>query len=330
MKILYIVATLPTKERPWVQPFVKSQIDSIRELGIEVGVLNLTESFGRGWQKYIRGIFRLRSLIRNGEFDLIHAHYSYCGIVGLFQRRLPLIVSLMGSDLGSILLGNVNYSLRSRIESFSGKFVARFSDFVIVKSEEMAGLIPFCKRKQVIPNGIDFSHFVPIDKELALSKFALPRNKAIVLFACDPKSSRKNIALAKKAFEILDEHDPGKYYFWNAWEQNHTMMPFIFNAADVMVFTSLFEGSPNLIKESMACNLPIVSVPVGDVPEMIKETKNCYIVDYDPDSIAEKLHKVLASGSRSNGREKIEYLRLELIALRIEALYKNVINFQEK
>jgi len=328
MKVLHIVAVLPTEQKPWAQPFVESQIDSIRNLGIEVEVLNLTESFGEGWQKYLRGIFKLRDILRYEEFDLIHAHYSYCGIVGLFQNRIPLLVSLMGSDLGSIMVADEKKTIRNRIESFSGKFIARFSDYLIVKSQEMAELIPFSKNIKVIPNGVDFNHFKPIDKAMALSKFDLPRKKRIVLFACDPQNARKNIALAKNAFEILNKQNPGEYYFWNAWEISHKMMPFVLNAADVLVFTSIFEGSPNLIKEAMACNLPIVSVAVGDVPEVISATKNCYIVDYEPNAIAEKLQTVLTSGSRSNGREMIEHLRIELIALRLKDLYYSILEAQ--
>lgn len=328
MKILYIVAVLPTKARPWVQPFVKTQIDSVRNLGISVDVLNLTKSFGEGRQKYLKGIFNLRKLLQNGGFDLIHAHYSYCGIVGMFQRRLPLVVSLMGSDVGSVKVESENISVRNRIESFSGKIVARFSDHVIVKSQEMAELIPFCKNIHVIPNGVDFYQFKPMDNELAKSKFDLPRNKVIILFACDPENTRKNITLAKEAFDILDSINPGKYYFWNAWEISHTMMPFVLNAADVLVFTSLFEGSPNLIKESMACNLPIVSVSVGDVPDVIKGTKNCFLVDYSPIKIAESIQEAISSGSRSNGREMIEHFKIESVAKRIEAVYREVLASQ--
>ena len=325
MKILYIVGVLPTKTKPWVQPFVKTQIDSVRNLGISVEVFNLTESFGDGWQKYLKGIFSLKKLLKNRGFDLIHAHYSYCGIVGMFQSRLPLVVSLMGSDLGSIKIESGHISVRNKLESFSGRFVARFSDHVIVKSQEMAELIPFCKNIYVIPNGVDFFQFKPIDSETAKSKFDLPRKKAIILFACDPENPRKNIALAKEAFDILDGQSPGRYYFWNAWEISHTMMPFVLNAADVLVFTSLFEGSPNLIKESMACNLPIVSVSVGDVPDVIRGAMNCYLVDYSPTQISERIQDVISSGSRSNGREKIKHLKIESVAKRIEAVYREVL-----
>lgn len=325
MKILSIVSVLPTKTKPWVQPFVKTQIDSLRDLGISVEVFNLTESFGEGWQKYLKGIFSLRKILQNSGFDLIHAHYSYCGIVGMFQSRLPLVVSLMGSDLGSDKVESEHISFRKRIESISGKFVARFSDHVIVKSREMAELIPFCKNIHVIPNGVDFYQFKPMDNESAKSKFDLPRNKAIILFASDPESPRKNIALAKEAYNILNRLNPEKFYFWNAWQISHTMMPFVFNAADVLVFTSLFEGSPNLIKEAMACNLPIVSVSVGDVPDLLRGAMNCYLVDYSPTKIAERIQKVISSGSRSNGREKIEHLKIESVAKLIEAVYREVL-----
>jgi hypothetical protein len=113
--------------------------------------------------------------MRIGEFDLIYAHCSYCGIIGLFRRKLPLVVSLLASDQRSVNEGYDNISFRERIESLSGKFVARYADNIIVKSQEMAEWIPFCKNVQVIPNDVGFNNFKPMDKELELSKFDLPR-----------------------------------------------------------------------------------------------------------------------------------------------------------
>ena len=101
-------------------------------------------------------------------------------------------------------------------------------------------------------------------------------------------------------------------------------------AADVLVFTSLWEGSPNVIKEAMACNCPIVSVDVGDVKDVIEGVENCYLVDYDAKNIAEKLNRVLKNGKRSNGREKILKMGLdsESVANRIVEIYKDVLELK--
>ena len=97
------------------------------------------------------------------------------------------------------------------------------------------------------------------------------------------------------------------------------------NAADVLLFTSFWEGSPNVVKEAMACNLPIVSVRVGDVPEVIGNAHNCYLADYDPADLAAKVKCVLASGERSNGRQFVEHLRVENVARKLNDIYVDVL-----
>jgi glycosyltransferase involved in cell wall biosynthesis len=98
-----------------------------------------------------------------------------------------------------------------------------------------------------------------------------------------------------------------------------------FNAVDALVFTSKSEGSPNVIKEAMASNTPIVTVDVGDVKEVISNAKNCYIVKDTPEEIAEKLFAVLQEGKRTNGRELINHLELSNIAKRVESVYRYVL-----
>ena len=98
-KVLQLVGVLPSSRFPYAQPFVGSQIDSLRSAGIEIEVLDLATCFGKGWKKYVRGIFKIRKMVSLNQYDLIHAHYGHCGWIAKFQQRVPVVVSLMGSDL---------------------------------------------------------------------------------------------------------------------------------------------------------------------------------------------------------------------------------------
>jgi glycosyltransferase involved in cell wall biosynthesis len=80
----------------------------------------------------------------------------------------------------------------------------------------------------------------------------------------------------------------------------------------------------------MACNLPIVSVPVGDVPEVIGGTDGCYLCHQDPPDVAEKLVLALRYSGRTNGREKIADLDHSVIAQRILTLYQEVVSEKRK
>jgi glycosyltransferase involved in cell wall biosynthesis len=99
------------------------------------------------------------------------------------------------------------------------------------------------------------------------------------------------------------------------------------NAADVLVQTSFAEGSPNVIKEAMACNCPIVATPVGDVQEIIGDTEGCYLCSFDPIDLKYKIEKVLRAGKRTSGRDRILRIGLDMetITNRLLNLYNEVV-----
>ncbi|MCI0818026.1 MAG: glycosyltransferase, partial [Chloroflexi bacterium] len=107
--------------------------------------------------------------------------------------------------------------------------------------------------------------------------------------------------------------------------QPHTVVPTYMNAADVLLLTSDAEGSPMVVKEAMACNVPVVSTAVGDVAEVIGGTEGCHITSQDPAEVVEKLKAALAFGRRTNGREAVKRMELDEISRRIVAVYEEAI-----
>src|SRR5215813_6801688 len=105
----------------------------------------------------------------------------------------------------------------------------------------------------------------------------------------------------------------------------HGEVPIWLNASDVLLLTSLHEGSPTVIKEALACNLPIVSVNVGDVRERIWGVDGCYIAAPDPSDLAAKLNLVYSGRRRVAGRVKMQELSLERIALKLKNLYQDLV-----
>ncbi len=101
-------------------------------------------------------------------------------------------------------------------------------------------------------------------------------------------------------------------------------MPFYYGAADTVILTSFSEESPNVIKEAMACSIPVVSTDVGDVRQIINNTFGCYIADFDPNDISNKLKKSVLKG-KTNGRERVQELSSKKISERIFSIYKSVI-----
>lgn len=107
-------------------------------------------------------------------------------------------------------------------------------------------------------------------------------------------------------------------------------MPLYYNASDVLLFTSHREGSLNVIKEAMSCNLPIVSTNVGDVEWILGSTEGCYIFSFEVSDVVEKIKKAIlftSKNNRTSGRERIINLELdsESVAEKIISIYRGLI-----
>jgi glycosyltransferase involved in cell wall biosynthesis len=218
----------------------------------------------------------------------------------------------MGSDVNS-----------NKIEKiFIKSFNLFFWDSVIVKSEDMKIKIGI-DQAEIIPNGIDFSIFKPMDQSEAKDKVGFDKNKNQVLWLADPKRHVKNIELAKNAFSTADVLD-SELKIINGIQ--HHDIPTYMNACDVLLLTSRWEGSPNVIKEAMACNTPIVTTRVGDVELTIGDTEGCFIVEQNEEEMAEAIKNCLKFNKRTKGREKIKWLDSNVIANKLIKIYKEQVS----
>jgi len=143
-----------------------------------------------------------------------------------------------------------------------------------------------------------------------------------VLFSGSFSNEVKNPALAKEAMENVADAEFVELRGYNRKEVNLLM-----NAADCLLMTSHREGSPQVVKEALACGTPIVSVDVGDVKDVVSGTEGCYIAERNPDDISDKIRQALAFKGKTNGRQRIIDLGLnnELVANRLVSIYNQVL-----
>ncbi len=287
-----------------ISPLVFNQGNSLIQLGHYVTFFTIK---GKGMKGYIKHIFILRNFIKNNSYDVIHAHYSLSAIVTALAGGKPLVVSLMGSDVKASPL------LKYLIKVFNFLFWRK----VIVKSQDMKTSCNI-ESAYVIPNGVNFTKFKEYSKNESIKITGWDKNKQHILFAANPNRKEKNYQLANDAFKLLNTKNVELHVLVDI---PHEQMPAYFNAADVIILTSLWEGSPNVIKEAMACNCKIVAVNVGDIKETIGDTDGCYVTNFDKREIAICLKKALEYTDKPNGRAHIAHLDSEIIAKKLTNIY---------
>ena len=324
MKVLHIAAGLSSNERPHHQPFIKSQIDSLIKHGVECDVYEIKSYISK--LEYFKSIGALRKLLVEKKYDLIHAHYSYCGITAHYASiATPIILSLMGSDLLGTPNFNGHQTLRGKIDKKIAEFAANKADHVIVKSMRMRDQLNCKKPVSVIPNGVNLEVFKPIPVDEARKILGFEKDDFLILFLGNKNLPVKNFNLAFSSFQLFKSRvNDEKIRFINPFGIGQTQVVDYMSAANVLLLTSFWEGSPNVVKEAMACNLPIIATDVGDVKELTQETENCFVTNFSEQEIADKLEIIYKNKNRSNGRNKIKDLSDDSIANKIAQLYRSI------
>ena len=323
MKVLFVVSG--NNKHYDIAPFIRRQGDSLIAEGIE---LYYFEIKGRGALGYLKNVRRLKKNIHVNHYDIVHAHYSFCGWVAVLTgTRLPIVLSLMGDDATGTYIGENKIGLKSRFLTYLTWTIQPLVDAIICKSANIESIVYRKKISQIIPNGVWLDQFIP-DKNGFRDKLGLQADKRYILFLGDKADIRKNYRLTAAAVEILGRSD---IELISPFHINHTQVVEYLNSVDVFVLCSFSEGSPNAVKEAMACNCPMVVTNVGDTAWLIGNTEGCYMASFDPADFAEKLSLALMFAEkkgRTKGRERLVELGLDAkqTAARIKKVYQKLLN----
>jgi teichuronic acid biosynthesis glycosyltransferase TuaC len=324
LRVLFVTNMYPEEERPWYGSFLRTQVESLRQIGLDVTVLHIRGH--TGLSAYAGGAARVAALNRKCPFDVVHAHYGHCGVLGRLQLRAPLVISYLGSDLLGIRNSAGSTTPRGHLEVALFRRLSWLAAATITKSEEMARVLPRrCRgRNHVIPNGVDLERFRPIPRDEARRRLGWDPGERVALFVGDQRFAViKNRALADAVCQRVARTLPGARLRVAA-RLPPDQLPLWMSAADALLLTSHAEGSPNVVKEAMACELPVVSTPVGDVPERLSELPGCHVRPPEVDALADALADALLHGRVPEARVRIGELSLRRVAERISAVYETV------
>jgi glycosyltransferase involved in cell wall biosynthesis len=334
LRVLHVTPGYPTPEQPHSHVYVATQVESLRALGVHCEVLPLrggpVGKFAAGYRQVRAPLARRR---REGAgFDVLHAHHSWAG-ASCLGNGIPVVVSFLGSDLLAFPWRNDDHgALSRRVNGAVARWTAKRADAVIVKAAWMReALGNVTAPVHVIPNGVDLERFHPAadDAERAelRAHFGWPADTRIVIFGADPARPRKRFRLAQAAVEaaaqrLAQESPAPRLRLVPLHDRPHDEVARALRAADVLLFTSDTEGSPNIVKEAMASNLAIVSVDVGDTRERLDGVGGCRVVEDAPEALEAALTEMVARKERSMARSVIEDLALERIAEQVLAVYR--------
>ena len=292
-----------------IVPFITEQMEEIRALGNNVVFFKIKY---KGILGYLYSAFLLLISVFREKPDILHAHYGLSGLIASFVFWKKKVLTLHGSDV----------HIR-KIRRLS-KIASKYSNATIYVSQELANKINIANKndKLIIPCGINLNLFKPMNKDDARKILKLDLNKRYILFSSSFDNSVKNYPLAKKAIDQL-KNDA---YLIEMKGYTRTEVSYLLNAVDLLLMTSKSEGSPQIIKEALACNTPIISVDVGTVKEMFEGVDGVSIVKRDSIDIAKEIDYVLKNVKKTNGHKKVQLYDNKLIAKQVQNVYYSTLN----
>ncbi|MBQ0154891.1 MAG: glycosyltransferase [Bacteroidales bacterium] len=365
MRVIFVASGNKTVGK--CSSFVQSQYDSLVAEGLDV---QLYPVVGHGVKGFLRNLCSLRRLIRKWKPDIIHAHYSTFGILSWLAslglcHRPKILVSILGS------FPSRNFKWR-----YVRFFIKHIWAGTLTKSKRTANQLGF--DLPIVSNGVNTSIFYPVSEsereELRLRLFSESQqsvistqysvlsnhksqitNKKYIIWCSNPEREEKNWPLAEEAIRLLQlEVSAQKSAISSQQSQIELIAVYnktpqevaqYMNAADCLLLTSMSEGSPNVIKEAMACNCPIVTTDVGDVQERLDGLSGCFVIptddtptyglqgvgewfNKDAQYLSGALRNALDFGQRTQGYDRIiqDGLTIELTAKKIVRLYTLILN----
>lgn len=311
MKVLIVSSATNGK----TAPFIQEQIESLAAIGIEIHRYTIDQ---KGMKGYLKKYPHFKRFLRELKPDLIHAHYGLSGLFSNLQRRIPVVTTYHGSD--------INLPKSRKLSKWS----IRLSAANVYVTHHLMSQVTDTSG-HIVPCGVNTSLFEPKEKRASQELLNWDTEKKYALFSSSFDNTIKNSELALSAIADYNKNHSASINLMELKNMNRDEVVLAINACEFVLLTSHSEGSPQIIKEALACNRPIVSTNVGSVEEMISNVDGCFLVNNTITDVSEGIHKASEYGihySHTKGRERVKEqgLSLENTANRLKSIYNSVLS----
>lgn len=321
MRILFVTSMHPSAADPRRGVMVARLSEVLRALGHTVEFFPL--GHGGGALRYVRARPRVAAAVRSHAPDVVHVHFGYSGLA-VPALHVPVVTSFYGDDLNGTWAPSGGTTWKSKIGVVISQLVARRSVRCIVGSVALRNklwLDGTRRRTVVVRDAVDPELFRPYPRDAARERLGVALTDTLILFPHDVTQPNKRLGLAEAAVAHLRRFH-ARAQLWVVNGKAPDDMPWYYAAADAMIVTSVFEGGPSSAKEALACGLPVVSVPVGDLQLFADVPEAMLRADPTPEALAEALIRAL-SVSREPRRSRLpQELTLSAAARRVEEVYR--------
>jgi len=314
MRVLHITNNYPSTKNPVFGIFVKEQIESLHLCGIDNDML-IINGRENGKVEYLKSICRINSRLSKNKYDVIHCHHALsaiCYLMSMKSHNNNCVVSFQNDPV-------------NEINRFLYNWIYKSFDKLILKSYNEND----CDKIEIVPNGVDINFFVEMERSQARKKIGLENDKKYILFVSSNfirKQKRYD-----KFLEVIDilrtKYSVKDLEIIKLVNVDRSYVPIYFNAVDVHLLTSDFEGSPNSVKECMACNTQVVSTDVGDVRQLLSNVEGSYVANKGgSEELADLVYKAISYKNKINSREALIQKQLDMfsVANKIIKLYQSI------
>jgi glycosyltransferase involved in cell wall biosynthesis len=250
VRVLTVSLLTPDAAAPQRGRWVLDQVEEIRERGVEVEMFDIP----LGGRNYPAATRRLRRRLREGGFDLVHAHYGLAGWCARLAGARPLLVSFHGTDVRHWLVGALSRRLAWRAD-----LVAAVSRALFEPEDGRPGL-PAVPGSAVLPCGPDLRRFQPRSRARARRELGLEADGRYLLFPANPARAEKRHDRAAELAGACGAQ------LLTGGAIDPDQMPLWINAANAVLITSDYEGFGLAALEALACDVSVLSTPVGIAP----------------------------------------------------------------